>query len=148
MFQRNSSQVTRNCARSWEKSSDSDAMLIFSEQARIISGRRILMSWSAFTQLRKIGSPNLCFFNQAIVKLVKMPHCTVPMRSNGWRKTKGTDLTYHKLSRPLILLRNIRRDITRANQVPRSSAVLTSHSNASIQQPYLILVCSDNQFAQ
>lgn len=42
-----------------------------------------------------------------------MPHCMVPLCTNGWRKTKGTDISYHRLpTGPLksIWLRNIRRD--------------------------------------
>ena len=41
-----------------------------------------------------------------------MPHCMVPTCTNGWRKTKGTDITYHRLpSGPLedVWMRKIRR---------------------------------------
>lgn len=42
-----------------------------------------------------------------------MPHCTVPLCTNGSRKTKGTDITYHRLPNgPMksVWLRNLRRD--------------------------------------
>jgi hypothetical protein len=50
---------------------------------------------------------------QSTVKLAKMPHCMVPKCTNGWKKTKGSDITYHRVpSGPTksIWLRNIRRD--------------------------------------
>ena len=42
-----------------------------------------------------------------------MPHCTVPLCTNGSRKTKGTDISYHRLPNgPLrsVWLRNLRRE--------------------------------------
>ena len=41
-----------------------------------------------------------------------MPHCAVPLCTNGRRKTKGSDISYHRLpSGPLrdVWLRNLRR---------------------------------------
>jgi hypothetical protein len=41
-----------------------------------------------------------------------MPHCAVPLCTNGSRKTKGTDISYHRLpTGPLkdVWLRNLRR---------------------------------------
>ena len=26
-----------------------------------------------------------------------MPHCMVPKCTNGWRETKGSDMTYHRV---------------------------------------------------
>ena len=45
--------------------------------------------------------------------LCKMPHCMVPMYTNGWRKTNGQGITYHRLpngSLKSVWLRNMRRD--------------------------------------
>ena len=42
-----------------------------------------------------------------------MPHCMVPKCTNGWRKTKGSGITYHRVpSGPLkhTWLRNIKRE--------------------------------------
>ena len=42
-----------------------------------------------------------------------MPHCMVPNCSNGWRKTKGTNITYHRVPSnhmKNVWLQNIRRD--------------------------------------
>jgi hypothetical protein len=50
---------------------------------------------------------------QSNVILSKMPHCMVPKCTNGWEKTKASDITYHRVpSGPTksIWLRNIRRD--------------------------------------
>ena len=46
-----------------------------------------------------------------------MPHCMVPFCTNGYRKTKGTKISYHRLPvGPLrnIWLRNIRRENPRS----------------------------------
>lgn len=40
-----------------------------------------------------------------------MPHCTAPLCTNGSRKTKGTDITYHRLPNgPMKSVRNLRRE--------------------------------------
>ena len=47
-----------------------------------------------------------------------MSHCMVPQCSNGWRKTKGTDITYHRLPSGC----EISRETTRENQSTHLSA--------------------------
>jgi hypothetical protein len=42
-----------------------------------------------------------------------MPHCTVPNCTNGWRKTKGTGVSYHRLPTnhmKSLWLQRVRRD--------------------------------------
>ena len=62
-----------------------------------------------------------------LLQLCKMPYCMVPMRTNGWRKTKGKGITYHRLSNGTlksVWLRNIRRDNPHR---PSNSFVCSAH---------------------
>lgn len=64
-----------------------------------------------------------------------MPHCMVPQCSNGWRKTKGTDITYHRLpsgSMKSTWLRNIKRDNPRK---PEHSFVCSVHFEPECFEP-------------
>ena len=52
-----------------------------------------------------------------------MPHCMVPNCSNGWRKTKGTNITYHRVPNnhmKNVWLQKIRRDNPRKSSTPLS----------------------------
>ena len=59
----------------------------------------------------------------------------VPQCSNGWRKTKGTDITYHRLpsgSMKSTWLRNIKRDNPRK---PEHSFVCSVHFEPECFEP-------------
>ena len=65
-----------------------------------------------------------------------MPHCMVPLCTNGWRKNKERDITYHRLpTGPLktIWLRNIRRDNPRIMPANRLFVARISRLTALIQ---------------
>ena len=88
-------------------------MLFFSVQTRIGSAAGFV------TSLRASSSREIKIHIGALLKLAeleviqsKMPHCAVPLCTNGSRKTKGMDISYHRLPNgPLgdIWLRNLRR---------------------------------------
>ena len=64
-----------------------------------------------------------------------MPHCMVPQCSNDWRKTKGTDITYHRLpsgSMKSTWLRSIKRDNPRK---PEHSFVYSVHLEPKCFEP-------------
>ena len=84
------------------------------EQTRIVSGIVRVTSVSAWTrgEIRKPLCPR-AVSQSTYCKTSKMPHCMVPLCTNGWRKTKGTDISYHRLptgSLKNIWLRNVRRE--------------------------------------
>ena len=69
-----------------------------------------------------------------------MPHCTVPLCTNGSRKTKGTDISYHRLPNgPLrsVWLRNLRREIPRERA---NTYVCGAHFTPDCFQPNIELI--------
>ena len=64
-----------------------------------------------------------------------MPHGMVPMCTNGWRKTKGKEIIYHRLCNgPLksVWLQNIRRDNPGR---PSNSFVCSAHFTEDFINP-------------
>ena len=69
-----------------------------------------------------------------------MPHCTVPLCTNGSPKTKGSDISYHRLPNgPLksVWLRNIRRENPRQRV---NTFVCSAHFTPDCFQPSVELI--------
>ena len=71
-----------------------------------------------------------------------MPHCMVPNCPNGWRKTKGTNITYHRVPNnhmKNVWLQKIRRDnpihFTRDSYVTSLAETLCGHKGRRILKP-------------
>jgi hypothetical protein len=69
-----------------------------------------------------------------------MPHCAVPLCTNGSRKTQGTDISYHRLPNgPLksVWLRNIRRENPRQRS---NTFVCSAHFTPDSFEPSVELI--------
>ena len=75
--------------------------IVFPMQTRIVSRVPNMTSMSASRGTRsknwKLENLSSLLFKLDAIYISKMPHCMVPMCTNGWRKTKGTDISYHRL---------------------------------------------------
>ena len=95
---------------------------------------------SASTALRCSLDGSQKFRLRAFVldKILEMPHCMVPNCTNGWRKTKGTSITYHRLPSgelKLVWLQKIRRENPRNE---KHSFVCSEHFTPDCFQDALV----------